>query len=492
MTEPIIELPQLVKIENQPEIEWETPDGWLPPEERKTILFLSDDMRLHSGVAVMTHEIVCGTCHYYNWIQVGAAVNHPDVGNIIDYSKEIQDLTKVKDPSVKIVPYQGYGDSRILRKLLNEHKIDAILHFTDPRYWVWLYNLEHEIRQNIPILFYAIWDNLPYPYYNESFYRSCDWIGTISKQTYNIVKHVIRKEKREPWQLTYVPHGINPNKFYKITDEAELNELTAVREQLFRGKDIKFSVLYNSRNIIRKQTSDVLLAFNHFIQKLSPEEREDVILIMHTQPVDDHGTDLPKVIMDVVPEINVVFSNFRIDTSTLNKLYNIADVTINLASNEGFGLGTAESLMAETPIIVNVTGGLQDQCGFRTDEGELLDPEKHFSYEWGTNHDGRYRTHGEWVTPLFPISRSLKGSPATPYIFDDRCDWQEAGEAIYKHYLLALNDREKLNEMGRKGREFMLGDGGLVSTNMCNLFMTHMDIAMKNFTPRKRFTLLTA
>ena len=39
---------------------------------------------------------------------------------------------------------------------------------------------------------------------------------------------------------------------------------------------------------------------------------------------------------------------------------------MNMASNEGFGLGTCESLMAGTPIIVNVTGGLQDQCGFQT------------------------------------------------------------------------------------------------------------------------------
>jgi hypothetical protein len=483
------ELPQLIKIE-EPEPVWIERTGHIPKDQRKTILFLSDDMRVHSGVAIMSHEIVEGTCHYYNWIQVGAAVNHPDVGKMIDYSEEIQKKTGVKDASVKIIPYHGYGDSRILRGILQNEKIDGILHFTDPRYWVWLYNLEHEIRQHIPLMFYAIWDNVPYPYYNENYYRSCDWIGTISKQTYNIVKQVIRKDKREPWQLSYVPHGINPKKFYKITDEVELEELTKVREQLFRGKDIQFSVLYNSRNIIRKQTSDVLLAFNHFVQKLTPEERDKVILIMHTQPVDDHGTDLPKVIIDVVPDINVVFSNFRIETTILNQLYNIADVTINIASNEGFGLGTAESLMAETPIIVNVTGGLQDQCGFKDEHGEYLDPEKHFNYEWGTNHDGRYKDHGEWATPLFPVSRSLKGSPVTPYIYDDRCDWEEAGEAIYQHYLLVKDDKHILKDRGRLGRDFMMNAGGLNSENMCNLFIKHMDITFEKFTPRKRFTLL--
>ena len=64
-------------------------------------------------------------------------------------------------------------------------------------------------------------------------------------------------------------------------------------------------------------------------------------------------------------------------------LYNMADVTINIASNEGFGLGTAESLMAGVPIIVNVTGGLQDQCGFKNKDGSILS-ENDFTKEWGS------------------------------------------------------------------------------------------------------------
>ena len=86
----------------------------------------------------------------------------------------------------------------------------------------------------------------------------------------------------------------------------------------------------------------------------------------------------------------------RLDENDMNMLYNISDVTINIASNEGFGLGTAESLMAGTPIVVNVTGGLQDQCGFRKEDGSLLVKED-YTTEWGSNHDGRYKEHGEWV-----------------------------------------------------------------------------------------------
>lgn len=481
-----IELPELEPIQ---EIVYNDRPGQLPAEERKTILFMGDDMRVHSGVAIMSREIVEGTCHRFNWIQIGAAVNNPDAGKLVDLSEEIQRTTGVRDASVKVIPYNGYGDSRVLRRVLNDFPIDAILHFTDPRYWIWLYNLEHEIRQHIPILFYAIWDNLPYPYYNENYYRSCDWIGAISKQTYNIVKQVIRKEKREPWQLSYVPHGINPKRYYKITEPEELDTLAETRKQLFPDRDIHFSVLYNSRNVLRKQTSDILLAFNHFVQKLSAEERKHVILIMHTQPVDDHGTDLPVVINDVVPDINVVFSAFRVDYKILNQLYNIADVTINLSSNEGFGISTVESLMTETPIIVNVTGGLQDQCGFVDEEGVYLDPEKHFTKEWGTNHDGRYQNHGEWVKALFPVSRSLKGSPLTPYIFDDRCSWEEAGEAIYSYYCMTKEERDR---RGKLGKDFVTGPGGLYVENMCNLFIENIDTVLQNYKPRERFTLLSA
>lgn len=462
--------------------------GYIPKEERKTILFLADDMRVPSGIGTMAREIVEGTCHRYNYVHVGAAVNHPEFGKIVDLSQHLSDTTGVTDASCIIYPYNGYGDQFLIRRLREQHNPSAILHFTDPRYWTWLYQMEHEIRQDIPLFFYTIWDDLPYPYYNENFYRSCDWLGCISKQTYNIVKHVRgRKEKTEPWQLSYVPHGINPNKFYPVKNGTEEYEkLQKVREEIFDGKDYKFVLFYNSRNIRRKMTSDILLAFDHFVKQLPESDRDSVVLMMHTQPVDDNGTDLYAVIRDVTPNINVVFTKGRFEQDTINYLYNIADVTINISSNEGFGLSIAESLMAGTPTIVNVTGGLQDQCGFRDEDGNLLDPEKHFTYDWGSNHDGRYRSHGEWTIPVWPATRSLQGSPITPYIFDDRVTWEETGDAIWLWYNRGHEERERCGELGR---QFCLNEGGLNSENMCNLFIKHMDIAMENFTPRDKFTL---
>ncbi len=453
--------------------------GYIPKDQRKKILFLSDDMRVTSGVGVMSREIIEGTAHRYNWVQVGAAVTHPEVGKILDMSDAVNNETGLTDSSVRIYPYNGYGDSRLVRQLMETEKPDAILHFTDPRYWIWLYQMEHELRQKIPLFFYAIWDDLPYPYYNENFYRSDDWIGCISKQTYNIVKHVSRKDPRAPWSLSYVPHGVNIKKFFPLPDDNQ--EVIDIRKQLFGDADVKFVAFYNSRNIRRKQTSDILLAFSLFMKKLSPEERSKCRLVLHTQLVDEHGTDLPVVIRDVIPDMEpyIIFSKDRIEAKHINLLYNVADVTINLSSNEGFGLGTCESMMAGTPIIVNITGGLQDQCGFDYTADDYIDIET-LSNKKKHNHT----PHGVWVNPIWPAATNINGSPLTPYIFDDRVNDEEVADKIMSLY---MTDKQLRKHNGLKGREFAIKN--LSSKVMCDAMSDGIETTIKNFTPRERFNL---
>jgi hypothetical protein len=167
---------------------------WLPKEQRKKILLLSDDLRVHSGIGVMSREIVEKTCGVFNWVQVGAAVKHPEEGKLIDISTEVSSVTGVEDAHVRIYPQSGYGNSMLIRHLLESEKPDAILHFTDPRYWTWLYQIEHEIRQKIPLIYYNIWDSGPDPLYNRNYYRSCDALFAISKQTYGINYRVLGKD----------------------------------------------------------------------------------------------------------------------------------------------------------------------------------------------------------------------------------------------------------------------------------------------------------
>ena len=190
---------------------------------KKKIVLLADDLRLSSGVGTMSKEIVFGTIHKYDWFQVGAAIDHPENGKLVDLSEQVKkEISKdVKDPYLKILPFNGYGNQDLMRELIKVEKPDAIMIYTDPRFWDWLFHMEHEIRSKIPILYYNIWDDLPYPMWNEPFYESVDTLMNISKQTHNIVKNVRQEIPVEDWQCTYIPHGIDENKYYPIDEQHE-------------------------------------------------------------------------------------------------------------------------------------------------------------------------------------------------------------------------------------------------------------------------------
>ena len=454
--------------------------------KKKTILLLSDDLRMSSGIATVSKEIVLGTLDKFHWVQLGAAVNHPEKGKEIDLGNDVRKTTGIKDASLKIIPWTGYGDANILRELIMRHQPDAILHFTDPRYWRWLYDMEAEVRQNIPILFYHIWDDLPDPDYNRNYYESCDWLGCISRQTYGIVNRVGNIESEtiktlEDWQVDYVPHGINSNT-YKPTEVP-----SDFRKQVTGGKDYKFVLFWMNRNIKRKQPSDVIWAFKKFVDGLPEEDKNEVCLIMHTAPKDKNGTDLFAVADKIAPGLDIKFSTERINQKELNYIYNIADCTINIAGNEGFGLVTAESVMAGTPSIVNVTGGLQDQCGFKVD-GKYLTAEDY--KEIGSLHN--YRdwedkvTHGEWVKPVWPRVQTMVGSIPTPYIIDDKVDVYDVADAIKYWYDKTPKERTKA---GLKGRKEFLGEMGLNAKNQNKQMADGILKTIKNFKPKKKFNV---
>jgi len=460
---------------------------------KKKILLLSDDLRMSSGIGTMSKEFVLGTVQHYDWVQIGGAIKHPENGKVVDMNESVRNETGVEDASLKIFPVDGYGNPELLRQILNSEKPDAIMHYTDPRFWGWLYEMEHEIRQEIPIFYYNIWDDLPAPQYNEFFYESSDLIMNISKQTVAMVKDVAKKKPRTDWDCTYIPHGISEKYFYPISlFDDEYKQVESMKKQL-TDDDVEFVMFYNNRNIRRKMTGDVVLAFKTFCDMLPKEKADKCALLMHTQAVDENGTHLPNVVKAICPEYKVYFSERKLNPNELNRLYNLADVTINIASNEGFGLGTCESLMAGTPIIVNVTGGLQDQCGFKLNGKYLTagdyDEIKslHDDRKWANNPD---LTWGEWVKPVWPSNRALVGSIPTPYIFDDRCRFDDAAQAMKEWYDM---ERDERNGCGMKGHEFVKEEEVMMSSKlMCQNFMNHMDTAFEKFKPRKPFSIFKA
>ena len=126
-------------------------------------------------------------------------------------------------------------------------------------------------------------------------------------------------------------------------------------------------------------------------------------------------------------------------------MYNMADCTINISDAEGFGLATLESLSCGVPIIVNMTGGLQEQ---------VIDAKGN-----------------EFGIPLYPASKAIIGSQQIPWIYEDRLNGDEFVAALEKMYNLSKEEREKMSRLGR--------DHVIQNYNFENFNKTWVDTMMK-------------
>ena len=443
------------------------PEGYIKSNQRKTILLLSDDVRLPSGVANMGRELILGTAHIFNWYNLGAAKKHPDEGKVFDVSADINTNHNIPDADVKIQASTGYGSEEVVMELLERVKPDVILLFTDPRYYKWLFKIKEKVNKYAPIAYLNIWDAPPAPMYNKEYYQACDLLMAISKQTKNLNEVVLGEEAQDKI-IDYLPHGVNLDTFKPIKDA---KKISSMRSDLFKRDDIDFVVFWNSRNIQRKVPGNVVLAYNMFCDLIGKEAASKCALVMHTTPIDTAGTNLVELRDTICDKTyqNVFFSGNKIDQNQMNLLYNVADVTMLTSSNEGWGLSLTESMMAGTPIIANVTGGMQDQMRFVNEEGNWID----FDKEFQSNHKAKYKECGDWAKPVFPSNISLVGTVPTPYIYDDRCSPEDVAEAINYWYSMNKSERKKRGQLGRKW--VTSKESGMSSKNMCNNFVNSIN-----------------
>ena len=457
--------------------------AYLPPQDRKKIMLICDDIRVHSGVATVAKEIVIHTAQHFNWVNIGGAISHPEAGKRLELSEDTNKITGLTDSSVWMYPVHEYGNPDILRQLIALEKPDAIMLITDPRYFIWLFAMENEIRKSIPIAYLNIWDDYPAPLYNLPYYEACDLLMGISKQTVNINKLVLG-DKAKNKIIRYVPHGLN-HEVYKPLDKND-SSLKDFKKQLFKGKEYDFALLFNSRNIRRKQIPDTMLAYRYFIDSLSIEQAKKCCLVLHTDRVFDHGPDLEAVIELILngEQYNVIFTDVKFDQPQMNMLYNSTDAQILLTSNEGWGLSLTESLLAGNPIIANVTGGMQDQMRFEFEDGTWID----FDADFPSNHRGTYKKCGEWAFPVFPSSRTMVGSPPTPYIWDDTCRSEDASEQIKAVYNLTSEERKT---RGLAGREWAINtEAGFIGEIQGKRVIEAFDELFATWKPREKFELI--
>tara|TARA_R100000008_G_scaffold85950_1_gene77277 strand:+ start:276 stop:1583 length:1308 start_codon:yes stop_codon:yes gene_type:complete len=371
------------------------------------LLTISDHPLSPSGVGTQTKYILEALLQTgkFEIISLGGAIKHQD------YKPQ---KTEEYGDDWRIYPVDNYGNQDMVRSIVRQEKPDMLWFMTDPRFWGWLWEIEQELRPLMPMVYYHVWDNKPYPMYNKAYYESNDVIATISKVTSDIVQTVAPDVEE-----VYLPHAVDSDTFKKASPEDAHAFRTAFDDH--HGTNGKVLFFWNNRNARRKQTGSLVIWFKDFLDEVGHDKAS---LILHTDPRDQYGQDLHAIIHDFdLADGQVLLSTDKIPPEKLALLYNIADCTINISDAEGFGLATLESLSCETPIIVNMTGGLQEQV---TD---------------GTNWFG---------VGIQPASKAIIGSQAVPYIYEDRVSREDFINALKKIFYQAPEARQALGAAGRK------------------------------------------
>lgn len=288
---------------------------------RIKVLTISDHPLFNSGVAHTMRNIILALLKSdkFDVISLGGGIKHAEY--------KPQRLEEWKERWT-IYPVDGFGDKQIVRSILRQEKIDIILFQSDPRFFTWLLEMENEIRPLAPMVWYGIWDNYPYPKFNEPIWNSVDVFASISKVTYDLVNNVAPSVENH-----YIPHAVD-NTAFKKHDKAIVKKFADTNFKHLN--DGRFVVFWNNRNARRKQSGSLVYWFNKFLDKIG---REKACLLMHTNPLDPNGQNLYDVAKDCgLSNTEISFSTGQLTAEALGYMYNFADVTINIADAEGFGL----------------------------------------------------------------------------------------------------------------------------------------------------------
>lgn len=468
--------------------------GYIKRDDRKKLLFISDTIIGVSGVSNVARSIIAGTAHHYNYITLGVSLDQKTKGQRYDLCQATNTEAGIEDSNVTTIAWDTYDDPEIIRQVIASEKPDGIVFITDPRYYARLFAMAHEIQHNgigghnpIPMCYIQIWDELPPPFYNRASWSSVNLSLCISKQTM-LMNQIVLGDRTDKTKLAYFPHGVDVNRFRPLEDADQA--LIELREKLFKGKDYNYTLLFNSRNIQRKNISTALLAFKAMLRQLPKEEASKCCFILHTQPVDNNGTDLYAVrdaLFSVEERGQIIFDEAICSQEELNLRYNLADATVIVSEAEGFGLSGLESIAAGTPIIANITGGVQDYCNFRDENDNWFTPNE----EVWSNHNRKYEDYGSWVFPVWPTALTLVGSVPTPYIFSSRCDFKDVARQMTLAYATKINDGTTLPKCGQAGRDWIQTEEvGMTSKQMCDNFIVHVDDMLENWEPIDQYTII--
>lgn len=370
---------------------------------------MSDILLAPSGIGTQSKLLIDGLSKTgrFEFIQCGGAIKHHSY-QPIQYNE-----------CTKIYPVDGYGSKEIVRSLIRTERPDIVLFFTDPRFWIFLFEIENEVRHFAPMVFFGIWDAGPKPSFNRKYWSSCDAFFAISKLTHRLVTEVC-PELENHW----VGHSVDTEIFKRYPEQ----EISDFRRQVIPKdpNNEKFVIFWNSRNARRKLSGSLVWWYADFLDIVG---KDKAVLVLNTDPRDPNGQPLVELMEERgLTNGEVIISNQKVDAKVIALFNNIADIGINISDAEGWGLSVMEALACETPVIGNMIGGIVDQ---------LQDPDTNEIYGIG----------------LEPVSRAIIGSQDVGYIEESRVSKDQVVNALIEMY---NTPKEKRREIGQRARKHIL------------------------------------
>lgn len=384
--------------------------------QKKKILMLCDHPLSTSGVGTQSRYLISGLVGTgkYSFRVFGGAMKH-----------ESYETVAVSEDFI-IRPVDGFGGRDMLRLAIASEKPDAVMLFTDPRFFIWVWEMEDEIHQCCPIVYNHLWDQCDFPpIFNKVLFESTDLINCINRPTYEFL------HSHFPEKTHWAPHALPTEIFHELSEQESLQNKRA----LLKGKpDDEFVAVWVNRNARRKMPGDLLWSWKMFCDELEQKYgHRKATLVMHTDPHDQEGPNLLQVIEMLKLQNNVIMSKERTSFQDMNRLYSIVDVVVNRSTAEGFGLSTLEGMYCGKPIIALKTGGLTRQ---------VVD----------------HRDGSENGIALPVELKSMVGSQMVPYIVEDHVTNETVAKAFMKMYDLGP---EKRKALGQKAKAYALEEFGM-------------------------------
>ena len=319
------------------------------------ILWQSDSPMLPTGYSCVLNNVLSRLAKDPEFEVIASATNALQ-GKVIDYVK-LEDGTEI---NFKILPQgkEPYNKDMII-PYINKYKPDIFCVLHDSFMYMhpmtngksWFSMLDFPCKT----MFYFPTDGEPFPLNCQQILQKVTVPVAMSKHGQKQVKDEFNIDAK------HIAHGVD-NKVFKPLEE-DMESIRKRTECLIVDQNnnlIRYNGLLNNKFVVfsafrnqgRKMPDRQLKSWAKFA-----EGKKDVMLFMHTDPLD----------ATAVFDIRVMINKYKLNNSVsftglqfhqpfsfekLNELFNCSNIYFQSTSGEGFGLITAEALCCEKPAIV--------------------------------------------------------------------------------------------------------------------------------------------